>query len=94
MHWGNTRTPRPRKIAARFQVFPQIPIPASPKGNDGPTAPMTEERGDGGTALRAVGTYRTVPAGTWKPASPGQPARRPECSSIITVIEELPPLTA
>ena len=34
-HWGNTRNPpRPRKNTARFQVFPQAPIPASP--NDTP----------------------------------------------------------
>src|SRR5580698_1338850 len=87
--------PRPRKITARFQVFPQTPIPASPESNDGPR--RTHDRGKRvAREPRSARPTHTAPCLPDVEAlqAPGQPGRRLRNSSIIPVIEELPPSTA
>jgi hypothetical protein len=91
----NPEPPRPRKITARFQVFPQTPIPASPESNDGPR--RTHDRGKRvAREPRSARPTHTAPCLPDVEAlqAPGQPGRRLRNSSIIPVIEELPPSTA
>jgi hypothetical protein len=73
----NPEPPRPRKITARFQVFPQTPFPASPKSNAGPR--RTHDRGKGAAGEpRSARPTHTAPCLPDVEAlqAPGQPGRR------------------
>lgn len=96
-HWGKPGTPpRPRKITARFQVFPQTPFPASPRAAVVPAARMTVERASktsardrgispGRRAARGKHAYRSAPV-AWKPPRLARPTRiqhrAPEAGSL------------
>ena len=70
-HWGNTRNPPGPENTARFQVFPQTPIPASP---DNP-ARRTNDRGN--CTAQAAHTAPHLPdEETCK--EPGEPGKPPK----------------